>query len=192
MLFHLLPHESALTADGSAVPAVSGAPAPNAGSRDVQANAKECSVLGESATGQPSTAPDVGASGASRLKAMAASEEGNVRPLYLLGMTEPETSLQQELLFALGNGMETTLLVLEMVSDTEVGPVPEEAAVLQELAIMEAAGLVSRQTQPGPGKPEPGVGIPEHEQGRAQVLWWGLTEAGEVRAREEWTRRGWS
>jgi hypothetical protein len=61
-------------------------------------------------------------------------------PLYVLGMSEPDPSLQQEILFALGNGMETTLLVLEMVSDSEVGPVLE-AAVLQELVDMEAAGF---------------------------------------------------
>lgn len=108
-------------------------------------------------------------------------------------MSEPGTSLQQEILFALGNGMETTLLVLEMVSDSEVGPVPEEAAVLQELVDMEAAGLVSRRTEPGPGKPEPVAhgNIPEYEQGRAEVAWWALTEAGALRVREEQNRRGW-
>lgn len=105
-------------------------------------------------------------------------------------MSEPSASLQQEVLFALGNGMETTLLVLEIVSGSEVEPVLDEAAVLQELADMEAAGLVSRQTTPGPGKPEPRVGIPEHKQGRAEVTWWALTEAGEVRCREERTRQG--
>lgn len=112
-------------------------------------------------------------------------------PLYLLGMSDPDTSLQQEVLLALGNGMETTLLVLEMLSDPEAGPVLEEAVVLQELADMESAGLVSRQTTPGPGKPELGVGIPEHEQGRAEVVWWALTETGEVRSREERNRQGW-
>jgi len=106
-------------------------------------------------------------------------------------MSEPGTSLQQEVLFALGNGTETTLLVLEMVSDPKVGPVLDEAAVLQALADMEAAGLVSRQTTPGPGKPEPGAGLPEHDQGRAEVIWWTLTEAGEVRCREETNLQGW-
>ena len=106
-------------------------------------------------------------------------------------MSERGASLQQEVRFALGNGTETTLLVLAMVSDPEGGPVLEETAVLDELANMEAAGLVSRQTMPGPGKPEPGVGIPEHDQGRAEVVWWALTEAGTVRLQEELNRRGW-
>lgn len=105
-------------------------------------------------------------------------------------MGEPDTSLQQEVLFALGNGMETTLLVLEMVSDSEVWPVVEEEAVLQELVGMEAAGLVSRQTTPGPDKPELGVGIPEHEQGRAEVVWWALTDGGKVLLQEGISRRG--
>lgn len=99
-------------------------------------------------------------------------------------MSEPISSLQAEVLAALGNGIETTMLVIELLSDPEGGPVPDERSVLQELAKMEAAGLVFRQTEPGPGKPEPGVGIPEHEEGRAEVLWWGLTESGAVRLRE--------
>lgn len=106
-------------------------------------------------------------------------------------MTEPVASLQQEVLFALGNGIETTLLVLEMLSDPEGGRVLEETSVLQELRNMEAAGLVSRRTELGTGQPEPGVGIPEHEEGRAEVFWWGLTEAGTVLLREEQNRRGW-
>lgn len=97
-------------------------------------------------------------------------------------MSEPDTSLQQQVLLALGNGMETTLLVLEMLNDAEAGPVLDEAAVLQELADMEAAGLVSRQTTPGPGTPELGVRIPEHEQGRAEVVWWALTDTGKCAA----------
>lgn len=110
-----------------------------------------------------------------------------------LGMSEPDTSLQQKILSALSDGMETTLLVLEIVSDSEVGPVPEEVAVLQELVDMEAAGLVSRRTEPGSGKPEPVAhgNIPEYKQGRAEVVWWALTEAGELRVREEQKRRGW-
>lgn len=106
-------------------------------------------------------------------------------------MSEGGTSLQREVLFALGDDAETTLLVLEMVSDLAGGPVLEETAVQQELTNMEAAGSVSRQTEPGPGKPEPGAGIPEHEQGRAKVVWWALTEAGVARLQEELNRRGW-
>lgn len=106
-------------------------------------------------------------------------------------MSEGGTSLQREVLFALGDDAETTLLVLEMVSDPEGRPVLEETAVLKELADLEAAGLVSRQTEFGPGKPEPGAGIPEHERGRAEVVWWALTEAGAVRLQEEINRRGW-
>ena len=107
-------------------------------------------------------------------------------------MSEPDPSLQQKILFALGNGMETTLLVLEMVSDPEVGPMLE-AAVLQELVDMEAAGLVSRRTEPGSGKPEPVAhgNIPEYKQGRAEVAWWALTEAGRVLLQEELSRRSW-
>lgn len=106
-------------------------------------------------------------------------------------MSEPGTSLQQDLIFALGDGTETTLLLLDAGSDPKEGPVLEETAALQALADMEAAGLVSRRTEPGPGKPEIGVGIPEYEQGRAEVVWWALTEAGRVRLQEEVSRRGW-
>ena len=106
-------------------------------------------------------------------------------------MSEWGTSLQREILFALGNGTETTLLVLEMLSDLTSAPVLEETTVLQELEIMEAGHLVSRQTLPGPGKPEHGVGIPEHELGRGEVHWWALSKAGAVRLQEERDRRGW-
>ncbi len=108
-------------------------------------------------------------------------------------MSEPDASLQQEILSALGNGTETTLLVLEMLSDLEVGPVLEEAAVVQELVNMEAAGLVFRRTEPGSGKPEPVAhgNIPEYKEGRAEVVWWELADAGRVLLQEEISRRGW-
>ena len=101
------------------------------------------------------------------------------------------TDLERGVVFALGDGSETTLLVLEMVNDPEdrQGEPIEEGALTEALTGLERGGLLVRTTDRC--EPTPGCGIPEWDEGRGEVVWWELTTAGRNRCELEVKRRGW-
>lgn len=101
------------------------------------------------------------------------------------------TDLERGVVFALGNGSETTQLVLEMLSDREDRqwePI-DEGALTEVLTGLERDGLLVRRTDRC--EPTPGCGIPEWDEGRGEVVWWELTTVGRSRCELEVKRRGW-
>ena len=93
--------------------------------------------------------------------------------------------LQVALLDSLADGMESTLLVVQILLDTTrgVGDSPgeiSESRVLEALTSLEEKGLVrSTRQQVRPNKPGDATGnIPELAEARSQILWWELTSAG--------------
>ena len=105
------------------------------------------------------------------------------------------TELELNLVFSLGDGSETTLLLLEMVNDRVEDGVSservEEEEIRQALSSLELQGCASQRVEHHDGGPEPGTGVPEYEQGRPEVVWWDLTVEGGRRLQEEVERRGW-
>lgn len=105
------------------------------------------------------------------------------------------TDIERGIVFALGDGSETTLLVSEILGDAGSESTAEEAAdegrLLEALEALEREGVVFRQTHYREALREPGGGIPELAEGRAEVVWWDLTKAGSCRLEEAVRQRGW-
>lgn len=104
------------------------------------------------------------------------------------------TWLEKKVLMALGDGSETTLLVLQLVNAPggieELADPLTEVEIVEALAQLEADGMVSSRTERWNGPPEPRAGVPEWAEGRPQVLWWGLTQTGKAQVEQEVRRRG--
>lgn len=109
--------------------------------------------------------------------------------------TDGLTELELSLVFCLGNGSETTLLLLEMVDDVVEdganGERVDDEDLRQALSSLQLRGLAFHRVEHHDSGPEPGTGVPEYEQGDPQVGWWDLTEDGKRRLQEEVERRGW-
>ncbi len=104
------------------------------------------------------------------------------------------TDIERGIVFALGNGSETTLLVSELLGDADCEASEEavdEGRLLEALDALEREGVVFRQTEYREALREPGGGIPELAEGRAEVVWWDLTKAGRCRLEEAIRQRGW-
>lgn len=105
------------------------------------------------------------------------------------------TDIKRGIVFALGNGSETTLLLLELIGDAGSESTAEEAVdegrLLEALDSLEQEGVVVRQTEYREALREPGGGIPEWAEGRAEVVWWDLTNTGKCRLADAVRQRGW-
>lgn len=98
------------------------------------------------------------------------------------------TGLELSLLVCVLDGMETTLILLRLVSGRPVPAVrtliqlgevrddpttAEETDVLEALRALESQGLVVSERWEGRDRPLPGANIPEYELRRPELVWWG-------------------
>ena len=91
--------------------------------------------------------------------------------------------LQQQLLFLLLDGAESTLLLLETLNDGNarrlhrtLNDLYSESEIVPALRDLEEKGLV--RSKHDVIEPAPEISIPEYATGRGEIAWWSLTRSG--------------
>ncbi len=95
------------------------------------------------------------------------------------------TQLQRDALLVLLNGVESTLLLVEALNRTKEDVLYSEADVLEALRDLEGHRLLKSRQDDIPSPDYQNGGVPEYQQGRDHVIWWGLTPEGRLFAKND-------